>query len=102
MYKFDEIILNEIRERLKIPTDNTITLEFLNSIEYQQTIFSNVKAIFEKQDISAIKSLTSEGNGGTSDNLLIYLLKQKDGPDRLIIVLDKFDLWSNPSILDIF
>ncbi|WP_316793741.1 hypothetical protein [Pedobacter frigoris] len=102
MHKFDEIILTELRERLKIPTDISVTLEFLNSIEYRQANYSDVKSIFEKQDISAIKSLTSEGNGGTSDNLLIYLLKREEESDRLIVVLDKFDLWSDPSILDIF
>ena len=58
--------------------------------------------ILKKQDLPAIKSLPSGGNGGTSDNLLIYLLKQNGGTDRLVVVLDKFEPWSNPLVLDIF
>lgn len=99
---FDEIILAEIRVRLDIPADTPITLEFLNGIEYKQAKYSNVQAILKKQDVSAIKSLPSGGNGGISDNLLIYYLKQKDVSDRLVVILDKFDPWSNPSVLDVF
>lgn len=102
MEKFDEIILTEIRERLEIPEEVSVTMEFLNGIEYQQSNYDNIKDILINQDISAIKSLISEGNGGLSDNLLIFLLKQKDEPDRLLVVLDRFDLWVNPSVLDIF
>jgi hypothetical protein len=102
MEKFDEIILTEIRERLKIPAEISVTLEFLNGIEYQQSNYNIIIDILKNKDISTIKSLISEGNGGLSDNLLIYLLKQKEEPDRLIVVLDKFDLWSNPFVLDIF
>jgi len=102
MSRFEDIILAEIREVLKIPTAIPVTLEFLNAIEYQQANYSSIKATLKKHDISVIKALTSGGNGGTSDNLLIYLLKQEKESDRLIVILDKFDLWSNPMVLDIF
>jgi hypothetical protein len=101
MGKFDEIILADIRRQLEIPVETPIALEFLNSIEYQRDKYDDVKSILKNHDLVAIKSLISEGNGGVSDNLLIYILKQKEESDRLIVVLDKFDVWSNPSILDI-
>jgi len=102
MNKFEEIILAQTRQVLKVPVGVPIALEFLNGIEYQQDNYDSVKAILKKRDISAIKALTSEENGGISDNLLIYLLKRNKESDRLIVILDKFDLWSDPTVLDIF
>ena len=102
MEEFEEIILAEIRVRLNIAVDIPITLDFLNGIEYQQANYNNVQAILEKRDVSAIKSLYSGGNGGVSDNLLIFHLKQNGVSDRLVVVLDRFEPWSNPSVLDIF
>ena len=102
MSKFEEIILAEIREVLNVPAAVLVTLVFLNAIEYQQANYESVKVVLKKQDISAIKALTSGENGGTSDNLLIYLLKQKEKQDRLIVILDKFDPWSNQMVLDVF
>lgn len=102
MGEFEEIILAEIRLQLKISADVLVNLEFLRWIEYEQASYNNIKVILKKQDLSVIKSLPSGGNGGTSDNLLIYLLKQNGEADRLVVVLDKFEPWSNPSVLDIF
>lgn len=102
MSKFEEIILAEIRQVLKVPVGVSVALQFLNAIEYQQANYNSIKAILKKRDISAIKALTSGGNGGISDNLLIYLLKRNKESDRLIVILDKCDPWSNPTVLDIF
>ena len=87
---------------MSIPLDITLNVQFLRGIEYEHASYYNIKDIAKRQDVTAIKSLLSGGNGGTSDNLLIYLLKQNGEVDRLVIVLDKFEPWSGPLILDIF
>ena len=87
---------------MSIPLDITLSVQFLRGIEYEQASYYNIKDIAKRQDVTAIKSLPSGGNGGTSDNLLIYLLKQNGEVDRLVIVLDKFEPWSGSLILDIF
>jgi len=103
MNEFEEIILAEIRKKMNIQVEIPINLEFLRGIEYEHASYNNdIKAILKKQDVSSINSLPSEGNGGTSDNLLIYLLKQNGRTDRIVAVLDRFELWSNPSVIDIF
>lgn len=100
--KFDEIILTEIRKHLKITNEEILSLEFVNGIEYNEDTYDRLMPLLINKDLHSIKSLSSIGNGGLTDNLLIYILKQQGEPDRLITILDKFDIWSDPFVLDIF
>ena len=102
MVKLNDYIINSLRNRSEFSNSQDIELEFVNCLEYEDEKYKTIQELIKEQKIAYLKSLMDPDDGRLADDLLIYLVRVDKVKNYVLIILDRYDLYETPSLLNIY